>query len=195
MAFCYTLAASTWQTNFRELEAVAKHIGFEEIRKPNVAINNQLHDLRRDLDRLRKDVKSTQDWMPEKVREELTDMKGQTTKHIETPEESCRQILAASIALEKFLMDSFTLLLSSISVKEAEINAKTSERAQLLTTLAFVYVPLSFVTGIFGMNINEINGSKVPAWIPAVTLGATLSLTFLIVPVIYLRQQRIRDHH
>jgi len=31
---------------------------------------------------------------------------------------------------------------------------------------AFLYVPFSFVTGIFGMNMKEINGSPLPMWVP-----------------------------
>ena len=35
---------------------------------------------------------------------------------------------------------------------------KEAARATLLTALAAIYLPLSLVTGIFGMNIKEING-------------------------------------
>jgi len=40
---------------------------------------------------------------------------------------------------------------------------KQAERATMLTLLAAVYLPLQLVTGIFGMNIAEINDG-VPAW-------------------------------
>lgn len=38
-------------------------------------------------------------------------------------------------------------------------------RGQRLTRLAFLYIPMSFVTGVFGMNVMEINGS------PVISLG------------------------
>ena len=40
---------------------------------------------------------------------------------------------------------------------------KQAETATMLTLLAAVYLPLQLVTGIFGMNIAEINDG-VPAW-------------------------------
>jgi Mg2+ and Co2+ transporter CorA len=44
---------------------------------------------------------------------------------------------------------------------------KQAEIATMLTLLAAVYLPLQLVTGIFGMNIAEINDG-VPAWRVAV---------------------------
>jgi Mg2+ and Co2+ transporter CorA len=36
----------------------------------------------------------------------------------------------------------------------------------MITRLALLYVSLSFVTGIFGMNVKDINGSPLPMWVP-----------------------------
>jgi Mg2+ and Co2+ transporter CorA len=71
--------------------------------------------------------------------------------------------------LEKFLMDSFTLLMSSISVIEAGSIKEQAQQGQMITRLAFLYVPLSFVTSIFSMNVREINGSLVLVWMPVAT--------------------------
>jgi Mg2+ and Co2+ transporter CorA len=43
----------------------------------------------------------------------------------------------------------------------------------MLTRLAFLYVPLSFVTGIFGMNVREIDGSPLPIWVCVAALAVT----------------------
>jgi hypothetical protein len=68
--------------------------------------------------------------------------------------------------LEKFLRDSFALPMSSISVMEAGSINEQAQQGQMITRLTFLYVPLSFVTGIFGMNVKEINGSPLPIWVP-----------------------------
>jgi Mg2+ and Co2+ transporter CorA len=40
-----------------------------------------------------------------------------------------------------------------------------ARRATLLTILAMIYLPLTLVTGIFGMNIKEINDGTPPFWV------------------------------
>jgi hypothetical protein len=55
-----------------------------------------------------------------------------------------------------------------------------SRRGALITCLAFVYVPLSFVTGIFGMNVKEINGSHLSVWTCFVALGVVMIGNLLV---------------
>lgn len=40
--------------------------------------------------------------------------------------------------------------------------------------------PLSFVTGIFGMNLNKVNDSPLPYWAFFIAVGAVLFLTAAI---------------
>ena len=47
----------------------------------------------------------------------------------------------------------------------------------MITALAFFYVPLSFVTGIFGMNVKEINGSPLSLWVCFAALGVVIAAT------------------
>ena len=84
---------------------------------------------------------------------------------------------------EKFLMDTYQLLMSSISVLDSQTSIDQARRAQTLTQLALIYVPFSFVTSIFGMNVKEINGSPLPMWVPVaaflVVSACTLGILFL----------------
>jgi Mg2+ and Co2+ transporter CorA len=41
---------------------------------------------------------------------------------------------------------------------------KQAQRASLLTVLAVIYLPLTLVTGIFGMNLKEINDGAPHFW-------------------------------
>lgn len=65
--------------------------------------------------------------------------------------------------VNKTLNDEIQLLIGSVTVRDAETSMKQAERATILTLLAAVYLPLQLVTGIFGMNIAEINDG-IPAW-------------------------------
>ena len=80
-------------------------------------------------------------------------------------------------------MDSFTLLMSSISVIEAGSIKEQAQQGQMITRLAFLYVPLSFVTSIFSMNVREINGSLVLVWMPVATF-LVVSICTLAIPIL-----------
>ena len=49
-----------------------------------------------------------------------------------------------------------------------------------MTFLAFIYVPLNLVTSIFGMNIQQLNGSGQHIWIFVLTALLALLLTYLV---------------
>ena len=176
----YLALSSTWETNFRLLESEIKRIGFDEIRKPTTSINDKLHDRRQDLDSLRGQVLMARKWMPHAVKDSLNAIQvGARPEHkyIGFPDHTLTDIMIRSESLERFLMDSFKLLISSTSVMEAEVAFQQGVHTQRLTILAFLYVPLSFVTGVFGMNIKEINDSPLSVWVPIAALGVTLVVT------------------
>jgi hypothetical protein len=66
-------------------------------------------------------VKMTLEWLPPSVRVELDAVKGDlpALNYIAYPDLILREILEQANVLEKFLIDSFTLLISSISVMKA----------------------------------------------------------------------------
>ena len=119
------------------------------------------------------------------MRAELDTVKGgfPVSKCIGYPDLILREILEQTNVLEKFLMGFFTLLMSFISVMEAGSIKEQAQQGQMTTRLAFLYVPLSFVTSIFGMNVKEINGSPLPMWVPVtafiVVSACTLGILFL----------------
>ena len=46
-----------------------------------------------------------------------------------------------------------------MSIEQSQLRNQQSLRATQLTILVSIYVPLSFVTGVFGMNLKQFNGS------------------------------------
>ncbi|KAF2704135.1 hypothetical protein K504DRAFT_518672 [Pleomassaria siparia CBS 279.74] len=116
--FLYLVVDSTWYTNPRFLDRDIEHIGFNEIRNPNAAINNRLHDRRQDLISLREQVELASKWIPQSVNDELNAIKAVAQKeqsYIGCPNQLFSDILRRSELLENFLMDSFNLLISSTS--------------------------------------------------------------------------------
>lgn len=198
----HLIVASTWEQNFRALEQTIKRISFREIRHPNSLINDQLHDLREELVSLRHSVMVTRKWAPHSIHDELSLIasliKPKDTSnppYIGYPEHTLQDILDRAESLESFLMSSFQLFMSSASVMNTELSIEQAKRSQRLTQLAFLYIPLSFVTGIFGMNIYEINRSPLSVWVPVCTLAITLVCTAVVFLVAQKWETLIKPRH
>jgi Mg2+ and Co2+ transporter CorA len=138
-------------------------------------------------------VTKTLKWIPPLVNAELEAIKEclSAAKYIGYPDAILQDVLQSTAALQRFLMDTFHLLLSSLSIQEAEASKKHAHRGNMLTQLAFTYVPLSFVTGIFGMNVKEINGSPLSIWTSVVALIVTSAFTATMF-LIYRKWERGR---
>lgn len=90
------------------------------------------------------------------------------------------RLIEETTKLEAFLMETFQLFMSSVSVQDSRLSINQARRGSQITLLALIYVPLSFVTGIFGMNIQQISGSGLNIWVCFVTLVPVIVLTVLI---------------
>lgn len=80
-------------------------------------------------------------------------------------------------------MDTFQLLMSSINVLDSATAIQQAQSSQELTQLAFIFIPLNLVTSIFGMNIMEINGSPVRAWVCVVVLVVAIACTVSLLMI------------
>lgn len=203
--FFHLLASSLFEDNLRFLDIKIKGIAFNEIRRPNILINDRLHDLRQALISLQDQVNMTRKWLPPSVQQDLESIQqtledaarsngSEIHQFVGFPSRSLPEIFQRCTHLEGFLMQSFQLLVSSTSVMNAEVERERSNRNQALTQLAFLYVPLSFVTGVFGMNVKEINGSPLSVWMVVVTLAITLVCTAAIFMVIRLWKENSNEH-
>lgn len=181
--FFYMVVTSLWSDNHRMLKNRIRQIAFKEIRRPNVEITTSLHDCRQSLDGLRIDISYTKAWLPPIVHQQLTESRKfiGPDGYVGLPGEILHAICVEAEATEKFLMDTYQLLMSSISVLDSQTGIEQAHRGQILTQLALVYLPFSFVTGIFGMNVKEINGSALSIWVCLPVLVVTVIVTALLL--------------
>jgi hypothetical protein len=99
-----------------------------------------------------------------------------------------REILNRAGKLDKLILGDFQILMSSVSARQTRL-------ATGIAVLAFTYVPLTLVTGIFGMNIKGQDGFV--WWAPIVALVAVVSLTvgLLLLALLLLAAQKIRQKY
>lgn len=180
----YVISNSLWTSNLRILDEDIKHISFEEIRSPNFETNKVLHDRREDLAFVKSGLTETTTYVPDTVNEYFKTHPYYSARqdHVlrRTPVDGHQRTLEEAIQLEVFLMQTFQLLMSSISVQESHLSSEQVKRTTRLTQLAFIYIPLSFVTGIFGMNLKELNGSELSIWVCLVVMAIVVILTAII---------------
>jgi hypothetical protein len=198
----YLISSCIFEENLRHLSKEIKRISFHEIRDPRLEINSILHDRREDLARLKEGLVEGARYVPEDVKslfEDIPRRKG-GKQHSRLEGRNLTRLSGEVDKLEAFLMDTFTLFMSSISVQDSRLGIEQSRlsiaqarRGSRLTILAFIYIPLSFVTGVFGMNIRQINSSGLNIWVPFVVLAGVILFTlplFWAVKIYEDRQER-----
>ena len=166
-AFLYLVSSFVWEHNMRHLENETRTLSFLRLRTFNprdaAGINNALHDNRTDLNFLIQNVTETETRMPTELADYYDAFPRIRRRHKATylsPADHHKNILVRARELERLLIDSFQMLMSSVSVHQAAAgiaqtaaSVEQARAATRVTYLAFVYIPLTFVTGIFGMNI------------------------------------------
>lgn len=91
--------------------------------------------------------------------------------------------------MSKTVNDEIQLVIGSVQIEDARVMRRQTEWTVVLAVLAAIYLPMTLVTGIFGMNITEIGDdntapdrwSVVKAW--GVVFGATIGsiLVYMVV--------------
>lgn len=182
----YLVVSCLWEENLRYLDKEIKRISFREIRNPRLEINSELHDRREDLAHIKEGLIETAMYIPEDVKRYFAAHPVWSLSS-RIRNDNWKRLIEDATKLEAFLMETFQLFMSSISVQDSRLSIEQSslriDQARLgsqLTLLAFIYVPLSFVTGIFGMNIQQINGSGLNIWVCFVALVTVILLTVLV---------------
>jgi Mg2+ and Co2+ transporter CorA len=99
------------------------------------------------------------------------------SQRVQRPQKDIDYLLARIEILSNRCNRITDTLLSTMSILESQKSIEQSQQVNKLTRLAFVYIPLSFISSVFGMNVKEIQ-TNLPMW---VFLGTALGFTFFSV--------------
>jgi hypothetical protein len=186
-AFLYLLASWSWSERLDKLERASKQLSFYEIRDTKSAqqfykLNDDLHRYRRELDTLNEHVTNMSKNLPVYLEGYLDDFLVIKQRHTASLPDQLKLMLDRTTNLDKFLIDSFQILTSSVNVYESDQSSRQNELSILITVLAFIYVPLTLVTGVFGMNIVQAPNGFV-WWSPLVALLVVAAFTGAITMI------------
>lgn len=74
------------------------------------------------------------------------------------------------------------LEMNMISILDSKKSIEQAQRIQMLTFLAYLFIPLTFTCSIFSMNVYELNGTKSPIWVYFAT-AAPITACFALIPL------------
>ena len=93
-----------------------------------------------------------------------------------------KHLLLQAQAMHTRCNEDITVLMNSASIAESKKAMAQAERLGKLTFLAFIFVPLSFTTSFFGMNVQELGQGSLSIWswftLSVPMLGFTLLLFY-----------------
>lgn len=102
----------------------------------------------------------------------------------EDPISYCEGVLEDGRRTTKLSREMLQTNFSLWSIRDSNRSIEEAESLKRLTQLAFIFVPLSFVTSFFGMNVQELSGDGVKLWIflvTAVCMGCSTVLFWRIL--------------
>lgn len=189
--FLLMLSSFVWERNLVHLEGKLDHLSFRWLRNAGTMqdmgeINDVLHDSREDLGALVSQVQHTLTHMPAYFVTYYENFPRIRHRHKAThfsPVEHLPEILKRAGKLDKLILDDFQILMSSVSVREGHDSTKQTKLATAIAVIAFTYVPLTLVTGIFGMNIAGTEGFA--WWAPLVALVVVIAFTAGLLAAAY----------
>lgn len=187
----YILSNSIWTTQYQNLDASIKDICLRKIRdrRKGRDLVDSLHDLREYLSNLRVSLEETVFYAADGVQDYYKELKrmNPNMNMRRTPVEGHEATKQSADQLHVFFTENIQLLLGIISIQDAQHSIQQTHQSTILTALATVYLPLSLATSVFGMNLQEMNGSGPKIWIFVIVCAVLLVLTSVIVLFIFKR--------
>ena len=178
-----SISSALWESNLRHLEAELKILNIRRLRNAKdmdemVTINEVLYDFREDLGTLGQSSGAHQNphaGIPGTLLENFLMIRHRHEVTYMSPVGHLPEILKRASKLDKLILDDFQILMSFVSVREGHESTRQTRWATGIAVLAFIHVPLTLITGIFGMIIKGQDGFV--WWAPILALAAVVLLT------------------
>lgn len=134
-----------------ELEVLEDDI----VERPNHACIARLHDIKRELMGLRRSIWPLRDALNVLVRDPGEMVHPDTVIYLRDCQDHAFQILD--------LVENFREIAGSLTdLYISTVGNRTNDIMKVLTIFAAIFIPLSFITGLYGMNLAHPEGGQVP---------------------------------
>lgn len=146
----YALLDAVVDAYFPVLENYAERVEELELRiltKPDHSLMSDLHTLRRDLVGLRRSVWPLRDALAALVRDDSTVFQAETRLFLRDCQDHAVQVID--------LIESYRELTAALAEVHLEsVNNRMNEVMKVLTIISTIFMPLSFIASVYGMNFD-----------------------------------------
>ena len=152
-----------------ELEALEDDI----VERPSHACIHRLHDIKRELMALRRAVWPLREALNALLRDESDVVSADTVVYLRDCQDHSYQILD--------LVENFREVAGSLTdLYISSVGNRTNDIMKVLTIFAAIFIPLSFITGVYGMNLQHPDRAWYWAWpfVTSVMLMVSLGLLY-----------------
>lgn len=185
----YTIIDAIVDSYFKVLEGIGEEIEIiedEVVRSPDAMTMQKIHFLRKEIIFLRKSVWPLREIINRLDRDESSLFKKTTKIYLKDLYDHTIQVIETVETYRDIISGMLDLYLSTI-------NNKMNEIMKILTVFASIFIPLTFITGIYGMNFNP---EKSPLNMPELNwyLGYPFALGLMsaisIAIIIYFKRKK-----
>lgn len=172
----YSLIDATVDNYFDILDEFSERIEFLEeeiISRPDQQVLKETYNFKREIIFLRKAIWPLRELMRSLERSESSLIKGSTRIYIRDIYDHVIQVSDSMEFFREMLTGMIEMYLSSLSNKLNEV-------MKVLTVIATIFMPLTFLTGIFGMNFKHIPGLERVWGFPSSLLIMIITALFMV---------------
>jgi magnesium transporter len=163
---CYSLIDAIVDNYFLILEKIADKVeSMEEdvVKNPETELLQQIYNLKREMIYLRKSVWPLREVINNLLREESKLIKSSTHVYLRDLYDNTIQIMDTIETFRDMISSMLDIYMTSVSNKMNEV-------MKVLTIFAAIFIPLTFIAGVYGMNFEHMPELSIPWAYPAVWL-------------------------
>jgi len=151
---CYALIDAAVDAFFPLMEQYGERVEdleSEAVERPDVGLIARIHDLKRDLLTMRRAVWPMRDMLNAMIRDESPLVAGSTRIYLRDCYDHTIQLIDMIETYREIATGLVDIHLSSVSNRMNEV-------MKVLTIIATIFIPLTFVVGVYGMNFDPDSG-------------------------------------
>jgi len=173
----YTLIDTIVDNYFSVMEKLGENIEIVEealVTRPEVGVLRSIHNLKREMIYLRRSVWPLREVVGSLEREESCFVTGQTSVYFRDVYDHVVQVMDSIDTYRDMLSGMLDIYLSSVSNKLNEV-------MKVLTIIATIFIPLTFIVGLYGMNFQYMPELKLVWGYPAVLVLMAVVSLFMVL--------------
>lgn len=91
-----------------------------------------------------------------------------------------KELLTRAESLSAFCTETVGLILNGAMLRESQKAIQKADDQRRLTVLAYLFLPLSLVCSVFGMNVRELGTGSQGIWLPVVVLAPVGCISWML---------------